>query len=102
MTNILNSLMSGGYEPDESDLDWQPEDDIFDLEPSEAADIDQEYFYNPEEEDRRKEWLENYAAEAMGVDPDELPYYPFIKQDPAQFAKQVIGIDLDGDYKPDI
>lgn len=31
-----------------------------------------------------------------------FPYYPFIKQDPVQFAKQVIGIDLDGDYKPDI
>lgn len=38
------------------------------------------WFYyqdNPDEEDRRKDWLENYAAEEMGYNPvevDELPY----------------------------
>ena len=79
MTSILNSLMLGGYEPDESDLDWQPEYE-FDLEPLEDPfpcpnDIDrEEYYYNPDEEDKRKEWLENYAAEAMGIEADELPF----------------------------
>lgn len=37
--------------------------------------LKEEYWaqYNPEEEDRRKDYLENYASEAEGYYEDELP-----------------------------
>ena len=53
-------------------------DDIMELMCGQVYDFtfadEEEYVYNPDEEDRRKDYLENYAAEAMGLcDDDELP-----------------------------
>jgi hypothetical protein len=52
----------------------EPFDDIIDIDTGEPKDICP---YNPEEEDRRKDYLENYAAEELGfeaIESDELPF----------------------------
>ena len=65
----LFSLMLGG------DLYGAP-DDFFDEGPDYTNLIEENGLDDPDHEDRRKEWLENYAAEAAGFtsrDKDELP-----------------------------
>lgn len=57
----LNSLMCGGDPYDSPHADFDDFDDF-------------EGIDDPDHEYRRKDWLENYAAEAAGINKDELPF----------------------------
>lgn len=68
MSRILDNLAAGGEIYDIPDA--RDEYPCF-----EDTDYQWEYQpYNPDEENRRKDWLESYAAEAADLEPDELPF----------------------------